>query len=413
MQGHYARLDGLVASGNCTSAIAHVEKNESEYGQQARLLYLMDAAMVNLMCHRYEVGNTYFHEAEALGEELWTKSISQFALSMVTNDLVIAYPGEDFERALINLFSAVCYLRLEQYDEALVECRRLDTLLSGYNAKYRKKNVYKEDAFGRYLSGIIHESAGEFDDAYIDYSNAWKIYQDYYSDYGTPAPSFLAEDLLRTAETVDRIDDARSIVSGASRIDYLKRSEVVEKGKIVLIHFIGKSPVKVEKRITVPTLEGPISVAFPEYVVQPAVCRSGSLVIESGSQRIETRTELAEDINEIAVKSLADRKARIWAKTIARAVAKQAIINRIADQQEGNNKQLARILLNTVNTLALEKADTRTWRTLPGEIHIGRAYVPHGVCKVYLRQCGQAARLVESVSVRAGETKYVIVSTPS
>jgi len=413
MQGYYARLDSLVASGNCTSAVPHVEKNESEYGQKARLLYLMDAAMVNLMCRRYEAGNMYFHEAETLGEELWTKSISQFAISMVTNDLAISYPGEDFERALINLFSAVCYLKLDQYDEALVECRRLDTLLSGYNAKYRKKNVYKEDAFGRYLSGIIHESAGEFDDAYIDYAKAWKIYQDYYSDYGTPAPLSLAEDLLRTAEAVDRIDDARSIVSGSSRIDYLTRGEVVEKGKIVLIHFNGKSPVKVEKRITVPTLEGPISIAFPEYVVQPITCRSSSLVIESGSQRIETRTALAEDINEIAVKSLADRKARIWAKTIARAVAKQAVIIRVADQQEGDNKKLAKFLLNTVNTLVVERADTRTWRTLPGAIYIGRAYVPQGGCKAFLRQCGQGAKLVESISIRAGETKYVIVSTPS
>ena len=413
MQDYYTRLDSHIASGNCASAVAHVQTNEKEYGQKARLLYLMDAAMVNLMCQHYEAGNTYFHEAEALGEELWTKSVSQFALSMVTSDLVISYPGEDFERALINLFSAVCYLKLDQKDEALVECRRLDTHLSGYNTKYRKKNVYKEDAFGRYLSGIIHESADELDDAYIEYFNAWKIYRNYYSDYGTPAPSFLAEDLMRTAEAVDRLDEARSIVSSSLRTDYLTRGEVAKKGKIVLIHFNGKSPVKVEKRITIPTLEGPISVAFPEYVVQHVSCRSSSLVVESGSQTFETRTQLVEDINEIAVKSLGDRKTRIWAKIIARAVAKQAIINRIAEQQEGNNKLLTKFLLNTINTLTLEKADTRTWRTPPGEIYIGRIFVPQGDCRVYLKQCGSAARLLESVSIKAGETKYVIVSSPS
>jgi len=143
-QNYYNRLDNLMVSGNCVEAVTHVQTNEDEYGAKARLLYLMDAAMVNLMCRNYDAGNQYFHEAETLGEELWTKSVSQFALSMVTNDLVISYPGEDFERALINLFSAVCYLQLDQYDEALVECRRLDSLLSGYNAKYEKKNIYKE-----------------------------------------------------------------------------------------------------------------------------------------------------------------------------------------------------------------------------------------------------------------------------
>jgi hypothetical protein len=327
--------------------------------------------------------------------------------------MVIAYPGEDFERALINLFSAICYLKLDQPDSALVECRRLDTLLSGYNAKYRQKNVYKEDAFGRYLSGIIHESVNELDDAFIAYFNAWQIYRDYYSDYGTPAPSFLAQDLMRTAEAVDRLDEARAAVSGASAGGYLPYGEAAGRGKIILIHLNGRSPVKVERRFTVPTRQGPISIAFPEYTVQPAACGRSSMVVESGHQQFEVATELAQDINEIAVKNLADRKTRIWAKTVARAVAKQAVINSIADQQEGSNKQLTRFLLNTVNTLAIERADTRTWRMLPGEIHIGRLFVPEGDCKVYVRQCGRSARLLDSLSVKAGETKYVLFFSPS
>jgi len=184
-------------------------------------------------------------------------------------------------------------------------------------------------------------------------------------------------------------------------------------GKIVFIHFNGRSPVKVEKKITVPTLEGPISIAFPEYVVQRASCRQSSLVVESGARRFETQTELAEDINEIAVKCLADRKARIWVKAVARAVTKQAAINKIVAQQEGNNKQIAKFLLNTVNTLALERADTRTWRTLPAEIYIGRMFVPKGDCRIYVRQCGGRTRLLKSVSLKAGETKYVVFTSAS
>ena len=412
-QGYYNRLDNLMASGSCPAVVAHVQTNEDEYGNKARLLYLMDAAMVNLMCRNYDQGNQYFHKAEVLGEELWTKSVSQFALSMVTNDLVISYPGEDFERALINLFSAICYLKLDQYDDALVECRRLDTLLSGYNAKYDRKNIYKEDAFGRYLSGIIHESVNELDDAYIAYYKAWEVYQDYHSAYGTPTPAQLAEDLLRAAESVDRLEEALSLVAGERPAGYIKSSEAREKGKVVLIHFNGRSPVKVEKKFTVPTLEGPISIAFPEYVVRPVSCRQSSLVVESGTQRFEARTELAEDINEIAVKCLADRKARIWVKAVARAVAKQAAINKIVEQQEGNNRQLAKFILNTVNTMAIERADTRTWRTLPAEIYISRMFVPQGDCRIYVRQCGGSKELLESVSLKAGETKYVVFTSAS
>ena len=42
---------------------------------------------------------------------------------------------------------------LGKTEDALVEIRRLDTLLTGLNNKYDAKSVYKEDAFARYLSG--------------------------------------------------------------------------------------------------------------------------------------------------------------------------------------------------------------------------------------------------------------------
>ncbi len=410
MQNYYVKMDNLLSSGNCTDAAVHITTNEGQYGQNANLLYLMDSAMVNMMCGNYKEGNTFYHEAETLGEELWTKSVSQYALSMVTNDLVIQYAGEDFERALINLFSAISYLRLEEYDEALVECRRLDSLLSLYNTKYEKKNVYKEDAFGRYLSGIIHESVNELDDAYIDYYTALKIYRDYNGSYGTPTPTILKEDFLRIAKSVGRVSEARKHVSGFSQIRYPKKKDLKNKGKIVFIHFNGKSPVKVEKKFVVNTHVGPLSIAFPTYVVQNATCKNTRLIVESGSERLDTGLELVEDINRIAVKSLEDRKARIWAKAIARAVAKQVAINKAADKQKDKgNKQLLKMVLNAANTLAVEKADTRTWRTLPGEIYIGRMFVSEGDYEVSAQECGMGKRFIEPLKIRAGETKFVIL----
>ncbi len=135
MQRHYSELDKLMKSEECDRASALMAESKDNYGNDSRLIFLMDTAMVHLECGNYIQANKYFHEAEALGEKLWTESVSRQAISLVSSDLVLQYPGEDFERALINLFSALCYLRLREYDEALVECRRLDTLLSGYNAE--------------------------------------------------------------------------------------------------------------------------------------------------------------------------------------------------------------------------------------------------------------------------------------
>ncbi len=412
MQKHYVKMDNLLASGDCAKAGQYIQNSQSQYGQNSKLVYLMDSAMVNMMCGNYEESNHFYHDAESLGEKLWTKSVSQFALSMVTNDLVIPYPGEDFERAMINLFSAVCYLRLGEYDEALVECRRLDSLLTLYNSKYEKKNIYKEDAFARYLSGMIREAVDDLDGAYIDYYKALKTYKNYGSDYGTPTPVILKKDLLRIAGQVGRKFEAEKLVSDVPRDDCLTAKDIKGKGKIVFIHFNGKSPVKVENKYVVQTKSGPVSIAFPKYVVNPIQCRDVGFMVKTDNGMLEVGMALGEDINKIAVKSLDDRKARIWAKAVARAVAKQVAINKAAESRKNKDgERLMKMILNTANTLAVERADTRTWRTLPGEINIGRIFVPEGSYDVFSRGCGGGKQLIEPLEIKAGETKFVVYFT--
>ncbi len=416
MQQHYSKLDTAIKSGECDRAVDLMVESKSEYGNNSRLIFLMDSAMIHLECGNYDQANKFFHEAEELGEKLWTESLSRHAISFVSNDLVLQYAGEDFERALINLFSALCYLRTGEYDEALVECRRLDTLLSGYNAKYDDKNVYKEDAFGRYISGLIHEAAGELDDAYIDYYNAFTVYsKDYTTAYKTSPPSFLAEDLLRTADKVDRFDEAKRLVPNYLTKKY--RSESLQKntGKVVLIHLNGKSPVKEEEKIVVPTPSGPIGIAFPKYIVNTPGCRSSQLILKSGSKTFKVNSEIAQNINGIAVKSLDDRKVRVIAKAIARAVAKQLAIKKISaavtDRRDKSNKRLFEFFLNTANTLLLERADTRTWRTLPGEIYISRIFVPKGDYTAYIQKCGETQEKIEQIHIKAGETRFLLFNS--
>jgi uncharacterized protein len=416
LQQHYSKIDNAMVSGQCNQAVDLMGKSKSEYGENARLIYLLDSAMVHMECGNFREANTFFHEAEDLGEKLWTESLSRHAASFVTNDYVLPYAGEDFERALINLLSALCYLKLNEYDEALVECRRLDTLLSGYNAKYEDKNIYKEDAFGRYISGLIHEAAGELDSAYIDYYHAFRVYsKNYTAAYKTSPPSFLAEELIRTAYRVDRLTEAKRLVGSHVAKKFSSGSAFKNMGKVVLIHLNGKSPVKKENRIVVPTPSGPVGVAFPEYVVKMPQCTSSRLIVKSSSKTYKANSELAQNINKIAVKNLDDRKVRIIAKTIARAVAKQMAIKQISaaavDKRDKRNRQLVEFLFNTANTLFLEKADTRTWRTLPGEIYISRIFVPEGNYTAYIKRGSGAKKKLDQISIKAGETRFLLYSS--
>ena len=403
-----------MCAGNCPDSVQLIENSKDKYGSKAILLYLLDSGMINFECNNLKEASKFFDDADELAQNLWTKSISKETASYVTNDFVIPYRGEDYERALINLFSAFCYIKQGQYDEAMADCRRLDTVLTEYNSKYEKKNVYKEDALGRYISGLLSESDKEYSEAYIYYCQSYKAFQNYETAYGTAIPRFLFEDILRVSSPADRKSDAKSLLSDVKHIKYIKYESSLKFGKIILIHFNGKSPVKIENKYTVPTPYGPISIAFPNYVTNPPSCHTSKLILKSNLNTIEANAVLFEDINHIAVKDLADRKMRTTAKAIARVIAKQVVVQASSKEVEkkyGPMAGFASKLAGNIAASVLEQADTRSWRTLPGEIYIARSFVPEGNYQVMVENCQGGQKTIDSLSIKAGETKFVFYDT--
>jgi len=401
----FSSLDKNLASGDCQAAIALINESGDAYGSNEQLLYLLDTAMVYMQCGDIDAAQERFHSAEDLAEDLWTKSITLNAMSMVTNETIQAYAGEDFERVMIHLMSGIGYLQAGQLDEALVEARRLDTLLAIYNDKYDKKNVYKEDAFARYLSGMLYEADGQWDEAFIDYRRAVKVYLEDYRTYGTGLPDILIADLVRAASIVGRIEEIENLVPG-DRINHLTQSDDrPDQGKVVFITFAGYAPRKVHDMVIVPTFYGPIGVAFPRMVVTPPTCSNGRLTLYGENHFFEADLALVEDINSIAVKGLDDRKGRIMAKAIARAVAKQVAIHSIVRSRD--NQMVIGTILNLFNIFLVERADTRSWRTLPGRIYMTRIYVPTGKYKCKFEACGGMVKDLASLTVEEGTTRYL------
>ena len=131
-----------------------------------------------------------------------------------------------------------------------------------------------------------------------------------------------------------------------------------DQGKVVFITFAGYSPVKLQDMVVVPTPHGHVGMAFPRMVVTPPVCGQGRLTLYGKDHFFESELVLVEDINRIALKNLDDRKGRILAKAIARAVAKQVAIHSIARSQDDRDHQQAiEAILNLVNILLVELAD--------------------------------------------------------
>ncbi len=403
----YNRLFTQLQNGQCLLATRQIETSRGQYGSNAELLYLLDAAMVHLQCRDFEAAQEKFHAAERLAENLWTESISRQAASLVTNEYLIKYAGEDYERALINMMSATGYLQSGEHDEALVECRRLDTLLSLFNEKYEEKNVYREDAFGRYLSGTLHEADQALDDAFIDYLKAFNAYQDYEAHYDTPVPPTLVEDLLRMAAAVDRMEEVQALLPDIAERRWRSVADVRPLGKVVFLQFNGRAPAKTQGQVHIPTGHGPLTIAYPRLLLLPTACNHHQLVLDSQAGRMESPLYLVEDIGRIALKNLEDKKARIITKAIARAVVKQVVIDSLSKNSDENVENALKTALNIAN-LFIEQADTRSWRTLPGEIYMTRLFLPPGDYRVNSVSCDHRPYELENILVQAGKTTYIV-----
>lgn len=402
----YRRISGMLAAKDCSGAKQIA--SQDNYGSNNRLLYLMDSGIINMQCGDAAKASDFFNKASYLGDELWTESISANALSMITNDYALPYSGEDFERVMLPLFSGLCYMKLDRYDEALVDFRKLDIILDDLNSRYESKNIYKEDALARYLGAALYETAGKNSDAFIDYYRAFSIYRDYQRDYGLKIPDFAAQDLIASGRKTGRLDEVVKLM-GEDYFRSVKTIDTKGKGRVIFINFAGSAPEKHDEKIILPSYVGPITIAFPVMRPVSGHCRPSGLVIKNPEKTYTARFEVAENINAIAMKNLEDRRARYIAKALARATAKQVIIHQIGTQstRHDNTRDLIKIFMNILN-VALEQADTRSWRTLPGEILISRFYIPEGEYTVKSEGCNKLSDYERKMSVRSGTTTFIV-----
>lgn len=369
-------------TGNFVRALSELEKSDAAKRQRDRVVYLMDRGMLLQLAGKFMESNKALEEADRLAEELYTTSLSKQAASLVTNETVLDYEGEDFERVLINFYKAVNYFRMGDEDDAMVECRQVDNKLNVYNSKYEKKNVYREDAFVRYLIGIIFESQGEVNDAFISYRKALKIYQtDYMKNYGVAVPPSLPEDLIRTGEALGFTDEVERFRKQFPQVHAMPLKDRKKMGEVVFLFANGMAPHKTEYFIEsiVPADGYHLKIAFPRFEKTPP--EVDHVVVAEDGQVYPTA--LAEPIDAIAVKNLEDRIGRIQAKAIARAVTKYLASRgtREAGKRTGGALGGVLSLAGTAMEVAgnvTEHADTRSWGTLPAEIELARFALPPG-----------------------------------
>ena len=446
-------LEAQMKLGDYATAIETVDlERDRAFRGKNRLLYYLERGMLLHVAGQYAESNAAFETAKTVGNELYATSISSTGLALMTNDYALDYAGENFERTLIHLFSALNYEQLGEMDSALVEIRQVGDYLRKLQVDSKNDNVYQEDAFARYLGALFFERGGEFDAALVDYKKALSAYDLYADEFSVQRPRSLFANAERVARRLGRWaeDDLRALGSpGAVR-------EIPEGyGELVVLHYNGLSPVKDEDLIVIPFSEAwalvlalqligdgeardriveattyasaiagtdLVPVAFPKFVSRPYSIARMEPRVPGATQM--TEPELVEDIGAIAVKDLKDRRARIYARSVARAAIKFAIqkgleeaARQASKRDNGQNQMAVAIqLLGTVGRFVTEKADKRVWSTLPDEIWMTSMVVPAGRHHLEVDFLTAQSTLVESqsvpgIEVPAGGRRFVILRT--
>jgi uncharacterized protein len=378
------------AAQNYDGALARLEGSSLAGSKNNRLLYLLERGVLLHLAQRHRESNDVLEEADRLAEELFTRSISAESLSFVSSDRLIPYAGEDYESAYIHYYKARNYLVLGELQSARVEARKIDEKLSHLADRHEGRHVYRESAFLRLLTGFIHEALGDWNDAYIAYHKSLGHYREYERKYGVGVPAFLWGRLLLAARHTGFQEeyDSHRAEARAAGLD-----PVVEEGMIAVLIDRGYIPVKREVFAVFPTPQGfPVKLALPEF--QSRMAPAAGPVEVSVNSLEWLPAERVEDVGAIARQSLEDKKGRVVAKMIARAVAKQ-LAARKAEKELGP----AAGLLAQVAALATENADLRSWTMLPDQVLVAVIPAGPGRHQVTIRQ-GQR---VESQAVEIGE----------
>jgi tetratricopeptide (TPR) repeat protein len=377
------------SAGRMTAAVQRLEKGLKAQEPNGRdlLLYLMDLGLVLHTAGRYEDSIRYFRRADDIADIKDYTSLSLEASTLLTSDNFKDYKGEDFEKVLINTYLAMNYALVGRNEDALVEARRVNRKLLLMVQEGGRK--YKQNAFARYLSGILYEKEGNWNDAYVDYKETWKL-----------MPTFpgLGRDLWRLARLNRNAEDAEKWerefdLGEQERMDAMRAGPGSAEGEIVVLYQNGISPEKVQSEQ---------AYNVPRFRPRWNPVREARVWVDGKMAGVPS---VLHDIEETAIQNLDDNMAGIVAKkVVAGTIAKETAAYGIEKATDSPLLGLAA----KVFFYASDQADLRSWNLLPRDLQVLRIPVPPGLHQVRLEPEGRPGKGMEkTIQVGAGKKVFV------
>lgn len=382
-------------------------KLASKRGGDAQVVEL-DLAMVDLLQGNPAAAEQRLRQVRDQFDHLEQKSLSEAAMSIMTDDRRRAYSGEDYEKLLIRVFLSLSSLMQDGVDAQSYALQTLDKheqLRFAAQEKWGEKipESYCVPAIAPYLRGVMSEaSLNNYDDALRGYTAAAAL---------LPQAEFLQADIERATHGVH------------SRPGH---------GVVMVIAMVGRGPYKieVEERATQEALliADRIVSAVGQYSVPPTLApvkipkivspaKPFDLVgVEVNGKPFSTTLPIT-DIHQLATETYAAKRSDVMARTVARRIVKKGAVY-AAKNQMNVNSSITSLAMDAAGVVweATESADTRCWGLLPREIQVLRLELPAGVHQLNLepvtggRPVGSGSAC--TVPVVDGRNTYVLSYWP-
>jgi len=257
-----------------------------------RLLRHMELGLIDHLAGHLEQSNRHLNQAETIADELYTHRLTDMLATMITNPRNGPYRGTDFERAYIPYYKILNNLSQSAHHEkwsgaltaARVESRKSDILLTALRNEvgdYQDLNdekkrtfsqlrevfssvlgtppsrdalIFRDDAYIRYITGLVYEFNGEYDNARIAYEQAARLYDDGYAKQFGLGKSIIQEAWLETARMMRKAggfdDELARIVQGKLSPEQKEAlNSSPEGGQLLIIQHLGMIPRRREMNL--------------------------------------------------------------------------------------------------------------------------------------------------------------------
>jgi hypothetical protein len=424
-----------LVAGKYQQALQFLDKASFLQNNRNQFLYHAEKGRLMQLNNLPDSSTHHLNVADEILEESW-KQTGDAIKSNLINPMLSRYIAPDMERMMLHYCKGLTYLGQGNTNAALVEARRI-SLQANRILDTKMRGAQQALGFGYWVQGLIYESAGQWNDAFIAYRNAADQYIKKGSDdrpYADNMPPGWLNDVIRTA----RFSGFNAGAEWYSKLLNLNEQPLIpEGGWLIAIHEAGTAPVYENIYFSfnsfIPGTNDmyfsdrygynvyPVYMGdFSSYSVSPlwfkglrvatavpvpAGNTSFNATLQSGSKTFSfdkvldmytwaSRPErMSREITNAIIRAIVKKGTEIAAQESARAIAKSAAEkekddkNKSAKEKDAEKKKDAAnadaiaagvgLLFNLVNQ-STEVADTRGWRSLPGAIYIARIPLEKG-----------------------------------